>query len=250
MHYLLGWIVGDAGKGFLLNRPLARLQLDLCRKHPENLQLGNFVMNCVLMLGIPCKRIADGPPRKREPHGLYRWQSYYSEAISWLFTACIGLHRQELTSYDPVRMDWLLAAPAEHRRWFLRGIADSDGSVNLRNRTTQITSAPNTRFFSALFSSLDVKALTYPSKGVGTISVSAKDAMNMQIFNPEVETHRNSLLQKLANARTFRSRWPGWLETKVSQLLREGLDASSIRDKLLFEDHTYVKLKTIKARMH
>ena len=81
MYYLLGWMVGDLGKNFSSKRPWARLQLDLCRKHPENLALGNFVMNCVAILGVQYTRIADGPPREREPHGLYRWLSYFSEVF-------------------------------------------------------------------------------------------------------------------------------------------------------------------------
>ena len=100
MHYLLGWMVGDFGKNFSSKRPWARLQLDLCRKHPENLPLGNFVMNCVGILGVPYTRIADEPPREREPHGLYRWLSYFSEVFVWLFTSCMGLEHGELTSYD------------------------------------------------------------------------------------------------------------------------------------------------------
>ena len=248
MYYLLGFMVGDAGKNFSAEHSRARLQLDLCRKHPENLTLGNFVLNCVQMLGIPWTRIADSPPRDREPHGLYRWQSYFSEVVAWLFTSCLGLRFNELTSYNPVRMDWLLSAVFGRRVWFFRGVADSDGGVNVRNRTVEITTEPNSRLFQALFSSLNVHSLAYLSKGTGTLSISAMDAIKLQIFNPEVETHKGRLLQMLASAKTFQRRWPEWLDTKVNLLLREGLEPSSIRNRILQEDHTYVKLKTIKAK--
>jgi hypothetical protein len=248
MYYLLGFMVGDAGKNFSSKPTLARLELAFCRKHPENLILGTFVISCVLMLGIPCTRIADSPPKEREPHGAYRWQSYFSEVVAWLFTSCLGLRSDELTSYDPVRMSWLLSAAYERRVWFLRGVADSDGGVNIRNRTVQITTEPNTELFQALFSSLNVHSLACMSKGTGTLSITASDALKLQIFNPEVETHRGCLLKRLANARTFQYKWPEWLETKVCRMLKEGLDISTIRNRILFEDDTYVKLKTIKSR--
>ncbi len=248
MYYLLGWMVGDLGKNFSPKQPWARLQLDLCRKHPQNLGLGNFVMNCVTLFGISNTRIADRQPYEREPHGLYRWLSYYSEAIAWLFTACLGLNRGELTTHDSVKMDWLIRAPLEHRTWFLRGLADSDGSVNTRNRSVQIVTEPNTALINALFNSLNIHTNTRISKGVGVVSIPAKEAMKIKMFNPEIETHRSRLLNKLANAKTFQPRWPLWLDTKVNQLLKQRVSVGAIRDKVLWEDNTYVKLKTIKVR--
>ena len=100
-------------------------------------------------------------------------------------------------------MDWLLTASRESRIRFLRGVADSDGLVNIRNRTVEITTEPNTVFIKTLFTSLNVHARTYVSKGVGVVSITAPEAMKPRIFNPETEMHRGRLLQKLANAKTF-----------------------------------------------
>ena len=248
MYYLLGMMAGDAGKNFSDKHPWARIELGLSRKHPENLGLGEFLMGCISMLGVPCGRIADGPPRKRDRYGHYRWMSYFSEVVAWLFTAGLGLKRDELTSYDPVKMDWLLTASRDAKIWFLRGLADSDGTVNVRNRTVDIVSEPNTPFISVLLNSLRIQTTTWFSKGVGVVSITAKEAMKLRIFNPETETHRGRLLRKLANARTYQSRWPEWLDSKVNRLLAEGEDPVRIRNVLLWEDNTYVKLKTIKSR--
>jgi hypothetical protein len=129
MYYLLGMLVGDAHRAFSARHPLeARVSLDLCRAHPENLDLGQFVARCVSSLGVSCGRIADDMPVPNEPHGLYRWLSHFSPVIGWLHTACLGLERDEKTSYDPVRMNWLFTALPEYRVWFLRGMADSDGT--------------------------------------------------------------------------------------------------------------------------
>jgi len=47
MYYLLGMLVGDAHRAFSTRHPLeARVELDLCRAHPENLALGQFVALC------------------------------------------------------------------------------------------------------------------------------------------------------------------------------------------------------------
>jgi len=92
---------------------------------------------------------------------------------------------------------------------------------------------------------LPSSAFPHESRGFGYVTVSATNAIELQIFNPEVDTHRGLLLRRLTNARTFRRRWPSWLEARASSLIREGLDASTIRNRLLHEDGVYVKLRTI-----
>lgn len=208
MYYLLGWLVGDAGKNFSTKHPWARVELGLTRKHPGNLELGNFVNNCISMLGVTCRRIKDGSSRASNPNGSYRWMSYFSEVFFWLHTACLGLTKDQLTSYDPVRMDWLLTASTASIEWFLRGIADSDGCVNVRNKSVEITSEPNGPLFMRLFARIGVHATIHKSKGYDCVSISATDAAIVNIFNAEVGTHRSVLLNKLAKARTFPARWP------------------------------------------
>jgi len=249
MYYLLGWLVGDASKSFSSNHPWARVGLDLSRKHPQNLQLGNFVMTCISSLGVTCGRIRDGPPRIRDSYGMYRWMSYFSEVFAWFYTAGLGLDRDQHTSYDPVRMDWLLTASTDSIQWFLRAIADSDGTVNIRNKTVDITSEPNGPLFAKLFARVGVRVMVYKSKGFDCVSISVSDAARIRIFNPKVETHRGVLLQKLARARTFQARWPPWLEERVHRLLAEHLDVSTVRNTLLLEDNTYVTLRTLKIKL-
>jgi len=145
-------------------------------------------------------------------------------------------------------MHWLLLASPENRVWFLRGIADSDGSVNIRNKTVTITSEPNGELIKALLASLNANPREYVDRGCSGISITVSAANAMWIFNPFVDTHRGKLLRKLANAHVFQRRWPDWLDLKVRCLVREGLNPSSIRNRVLEEDHVYVKLKTIKSR--
>ena len=158
MYYLLGWMVGDAAKGMgSRRRHTVRIRYELSKKHPENLELGNYVMRIIQDLGVWCERRGDRPPRpKLKPSGSYYWDSHYSAVFGWMFTACLGLEWGQRTSYDPVSMDWLLTAPEEMKVWFLRGVADSDGDVDFRDRSVGITSEPNTALISSLLSSLGV----------------------------------------------------------------------------------------------
>lgn len=244
-YYLLGWLVGDAGKQFSRARSTARVSITLCKKHEENLPLGEFVSECIAMLGVPSGRIADQPPRPREPHGSYRWLSSYSGAIAWMKTACLGLSPEELTSYVPVEMDWLLTAPRDLRLWFLRGLADSDGTVDFLDRAVSIITAPNTVLVKRLFDSLGVHSSVEFDGDDGSVTISAKDAQQLQIFNPTVLTHRRKHLEKIASAAAYQRHWPDWLETKARRLLSEGQDVKSIYNRLLEEDHVYVKMKTL-----
>jgi len=121
--------------------------------------------------------------------------------------------------------------------------------VNVRNRTVDITSEPNGPLFVKLFSAVGIHATIYKSKGYDCVSISAPDAAKMRIFNPEVETHRGRLLNRLATAQTFPARWPTWLEERVQRLLAEHTDLSKVRNVLLYEDNTYVKLRTLKLKL-
>jgi hypothetical protein len=104
-------------------------------------------MGCIGMLGVWSSRIADRPPWKREPHGLYRWQSQFSEVIKWLHVLSLRLSPDELTTHTAVRMDWMLSGSSQRSIWFLRGVADSDGPVNVRNKRAVITGEPDALSF-------------------------------------------------------------------------------------------------------
>ena len=105
-YYLLGWLVGGASKHLGSRRQMsASIGLQLTRKHPDNLQLGKYVMHCVEMLGIEYERRPDGLPRRKNPNGFFWWQSRTSSVIGWLYTACIGLKWNETTTKHRVRME-------------------------------------------------------------------------------------------------------------------------------------------------
>ena len=72
--------------------------------------------------------------------------------------------------------------------------------------------------------------------------------MKLLIFNPRIEMHKGVLLRLLVSAEKYQRRWPSWLIEKVGTMLRNEVDISIIRDRLLFGDYTYVELKTLKTK--
>lgn len=178
-----------------------------------------------------------------------QWNSYFSEVFLWFHLSCLRLAKTEVTSHHPVKMDWLLLASPENRLWFLRGLADSDGSVNIRNKTVTITSDPNVRLIKDLLTSLSANPREYWYRGDCGISITVAIANTLWIFSPFVDTHRGKLLRKLANARVFPRKWPNWLDLKVKRMILQGRDPSSIRNAVLEEDNVYVKLRSIKSRV-
>ena len=129
-------------------------------------------------------------------------------------------------------------------------LADSDGSVNIRNKTVTITSEPNVRLIKDLLTSLNANPREYWYRGSCGISITVAIANTLWIFSPFVDTHRGKLLRKLANARVFPRKWPTWLDLKVKRMILQGRNPSSIRNAVLEEDNVYVKLKSIKYRVH
>lgn len=133
LAYLLGVMVGDASKyGFQRsNRIMRRIQLKLTTKHRSNENFGNFVGLCVNCLGLKYTQCKNTPPSKKNKHPFYSWNSQSSLLISWMFNICLGLKDNEKTTYDKIKADWILNSPKQFRIWFLQGVADSDGYIDI-----------------------------------------------------------------------------------------------------------------------
>jgi hypothetical protein len=81
-------------------------------------------------------------------------------------------------------MNWLFSALPEYRGWFLRGMADSDDTVAVRNKEVRIYTAPNSALVRKLFGSLGIYSITSYSKGVNYVTISAPNAMKIADFQP------------------------------------------------------------------
>ena len=152
------------------------IDIQLTRKHPENLALGEYVAGSARLLGIGCHRTRDRQPGVGSPSGAYYWLVQRHPIFAWFHLECLGLKWNERTSYDRVRMDWILSAPREDRLWFLRGLADSDGNVHFKGKSVDLTTSPNTSFVKALLDSLDVHSVIRFTRGYGAITIRADKA--------------------------------------------------------------------------
>jgi len=197
LAYLLGMTVGDSGKegGKQVRFASMRLDLHLSMKEPTNELLGEFVCLCANSLGISMNRVRDKPPtgatrRSKKPSAAYRWASESSPLLAWMFFVCLGLEWDQLTSYDQVRMEWILDTPAEFRKRFVQGMADSDGTV--RYYVVEITSVPNSEFVTRLLHSLGLHtAYARDEDGVPMRTVVKNtEAAHLPIFNEFAQTYR------------------------------------------------------------
>jgi hypothetical protein len=201
--YLLGMMVGDLSKSGGQQKRFASMHLDLqlSQKHGSNERFGEFVCLATNSLGIQMNRIRDKHPTgttklARNPTSAYRWTSGRSPLFAWMFSVCIGLKWAQLTSYNPVQMDWVFKAPFDFRKRFVQGIADSDGRVN--SYVVEIVSVPNAEFVTRLLHTLDLpSAYTRIEYGQPLrTSVRAKEAANLPIFSEIVKGYRYEHLMR------------------------------------------------------
>ena len=112
--YLLGMMVGDLAKHGGQQERFSSMNLDLqlTQKHISNEELGIFVCLAANSLGIRMARIHDKAPTgytksSKNPTAAYRWISERTPLFAWMFSRCVGLGWNQLTSYDPIQMDWI-----------------------------------------------------------------------------------------------------------------------------------------------
>ncbi len=203
--YLLAMMAGDSSKSGGAQKRFASMSLDLqlTLKHPSNERLGKFVCMCASSIGLEMKRITDKAPTGatrfgKQPSAAYRWISERSPLLAWMFSVCLGLNWPERTSYDPLRMNWILLAPRGFRLRFIQGLADSDGAVHLRN--VRITSVPNAEFVSLVLQSLGATSahvIMEEGRPLRTY-ISSRDGASLPVFNELVAGYRYQALRARA----------------------------------------------------
>lgn len=178
------------------------LDLQLTLKELSNERLGKFVCMCMNLIGLQMIRIADkqatGMTRfGKQPSAAYRWTSERSPFLAWMFSVALGLRWNERTSYDPLRMDWILDAPRAFRLRFVQGLADSDASV--KHHEVIITSVPNAEFLAVLLRSLGAtKAHSIREDGqLLRTYVNWREAAALPLFNEFVGGYRYQKLMAI-----------------------------------------------------
>jgi hypothetical protein len=216
-----GAMAGDAGKPLKGSSrfPSNAATLILSKAKPNSYRFGGFASLSVnASLGLAMHRIRDAPQSEQRytKSECYRWITPASPLIAWTLRVFMGLRKGEKTTYDPLRMDWLLDAPKEFKIYFLQGLLESDGWVNPGNDRVVFVSSPNEKLLTGLLSSLDVRHRLYQQRQITRIEFETELGLPLNIFSPRIHSNNHENLVTMANARRFpeRKRLPTWfLET-------------------------------------
>lgn len=237
--YLLGMIVGDTSKPGVKTKSgtTRRIQLRLTKRYKSNKRLGEFTCLCMNNIGLRMSRYKDCPQGKMNTYPFYAWCSQHSHLIDWIFKICLGLDNDEKTTYDPINAKWILKTPKEFRIWFLQGLADSDGYVDIKCYQAGIITGPNHELVQQILTSLSI----HSNKGFlhkGTLSViriNLRDAKKLPLFNPYVKLYRYCLMEKITKAKRYSWHWPEWLGKKVDKYIKKGMTSTQIMHTILEE---------------
>lgn len=155
--FLVGMIIGDSAKSRSKNWH-RHLGLVLSKKYGTNESIGEFTSLCARNIGLRMHRVADQPRKRGKPYGFYERVSQASPLVDWIFNVVLGLEDGETTTYDAVRMPWVMESPDDFRRGLVQGIAESDGSVAIASQTVEFWIGPNWDFFRGVLSTFGVKS--------------------------------------------------------------------------------------------
>jgi len=248
--YLLGIMLGDASKHGIKrrNRTSRRVQLALTGAHKSNERIGNFTSLCANSIGLRMNRIKDMPAGKMNIKPFYRWSSQSSLLVQWIFDVCMGLNNDQTTTYDNVKMGWLLKMPKQFKIWFLQGLADSDGYVDFNSFQVGIISQPNTDLIKKIIESFGVKCSIkiFRENNLEAVIVSVEDAYKLQLFNPIVKSYRYFEMQRLATAKKLSWHMSEDLNLKIVELLQSGLDGTKLIRKLIQAENIRVRPNVIR----
>ena len=209
--FLVGATIGDAGKH---RKGESRFQskslsLVLSQNKPNSYRFGQFTALCAqASLGLEMHRIADAPvSRSRYSDSeCFQWISRASPMVGWLFHDCLGLNGEELTTYHPLRMDWLVGTPSTFKTGVLQGVSESDGWVDAGDDTVCFVSSPNTPLFSSTLMSLGLKHRVDHHKSVDVIRVPTEEGAKLPIFNPRIRSVYFEQLEIMSHARRLPER--------------------------------------------
>lgn len=191
--FLVGAVIGDVGKHRKGESrfPSKSLSLVLSKDKPNSFRFGQFTTLCArASIGLEMHRIADSPVSKHRfsKAECFQWISPASPLVGWLFHGCLGLQTGELTTYNPMRMDWLLDTPSSFKAAVLQGISESDGWVDAGDDTICIVSSPNSALLSSVLDSLNLRHRTDHQELVDVLRVPTEEGAKLPLFNPRIRS--------------------------------------------------------------
>ncbi len=134
--FFLGMVIGDGSKS-KQKTSHRHIGLVLSMKYNTNLAVGDFTCICAQSIGLRMCRSKDLARPNGKPHAFFQWTSQSSPLIDWLHNVALGLCEGEVTTYNPIRADWILTAPPEFRIGLVQGLSESDGSPNVAGQSME-----------------------------------------------------------------------------------------------------------------
>lgn len=186
--FLLGFVVGDAGKDYpeyeTRSRHYAKTAMRTIMSNTKsNIRVLRYVQLALRVVGIDSDR-------GNSPNQIIRWNSVTSNLLTWMLRVCIGLAHNQRTSYNSVQMNWLLSCPREAIVAFFQGLADSDGHVDKFGRYAEIGSKPNSAFYRDILIQLGINVHAYPKSRPREVRMSLRESLKLSLFNPTIKSYR------------------------------------------------------------
>lgn len=226
--FFVGMMIGDAHKP-KQGRGHRNVHLVLSQRYDTNVKIGDFTALCARNIGLRMERGKDIPKPDDKPFGFYEWVSQSSPLIDWIFNVVLGLNNGQHTTYDPVRMDWALEAPADFRLGLLHGIAESDGSVAVASQTVEFWVIPDWDFMIKLLATFGLRGFRN-REAVSLVKSQAIESFRIPAFAPHLRTVRFSRLELMATTPRLekRDRLPEDVRSEIMRLASEGLSIPRI----------------------
>jgi hypothetical protein len=237
LGFLMGTMLGDAGKSLNSDArfPSMKMSVVLSKAKPNSEGFGEFTSLAVnAALGLSMHRISDAPVsnKRYSKSECFQWIAPVSPLFTWVFRVMMGLGPGERTTYDPLRADWILGAPASFRIHFLQGLAESDGWVNPGRDVVIIVATPNERLLDQLLTGLSIPH-RFEKQKVNIVTFGTVDGYKLPIFNQRIHSNNYDNLATMASAKRFpeRSRLPTWFLTQVKDILTncDNYDQAALR---------------------
>jgi len=254
--HLLGAIVGDFGKGLRSSTkfPSMRLSLVLSTNKPNSYRFGTFATFCAnASVGLGMHQM-NNLPISNTRYGkseCFAWNSPTSPLVAWIFYDCLGLKNGENTTYNPVRMKWLLRAPSEFCTQFIQGVAESDGWPDAGADVAKVVSSPNTKLFKAVLENLGCPSRVDYQK-VELLVCNSEDAFRLPFFNPRIHSNLYEDLEILARARRYpaRRRLPQPTIDLIREIAKTSETINEVCLRLMRDTGFKVSGQTVKKYAH
>lgn len=199
--FLLGFLVGDAGKNYpeyerRSRRPIKTTLSTNMATNPSNTRLLRYVQLCLAVIGI-------GSHQQLSQTSVIRWVSPSSSLLTWIIRVCLGLATNQRTGRNPISMDWILDCPHHFIVSFIQGVSESDGSVSKHGYYTAIASVPNSDFYKTLLAKIGTHSRTHPKHHPTQLRINLLPALQLPLFNPIINSYRYQNLILHAKLRTL-----------------------------------------------